>query len=293
MLADNTDERCRTIAFELLLVYVCVGAVVYAFFTLTIKYMRRRLKKAARRQEGGQTTSFPLRNLLEVCDGDHDPEAFAKIYQKWREDEISVGDKIHDFLTFHKVTSDVFTARDVCLRLYEAEKELNGGNVERTDIFFFVHLASNEVTDFFYSNVYRGFLVRLKMFLQNVFPCINVQCLEHAVALKKLLIAIKYAVKVALHYVDVVKDLLVMCSLLDYVTDSEGNLMWTDYHAFAVTMAAVMLTSILLSEVSNALVIASHPILKGGNSIALNLLGSFFGPFFGALSKLFSEMQPS
>ena len=156
----------------------------------------------------------------------------------------------------------MFTAREVCLRLYEAEKELNGGNVERTDTFFFVHLASNEVTDFFYSNVYRGFLVRLKMFLQKVIPRINIQCLEHALALKKLLIAVKYAVKVALHYIDVVKDLLVMFRLVDYVTDSEGNLLWTDYHAFAVAVAAVMLTSILLSELSNALVIASHPILE-------------------------------
>ena len=102
MLPDNTDEHCRTLAFELLMVYMGVGAVVYAFFTLAIKYVRRRLKKTARRSEGGETTSFPLRSLLEACDGDRDPEAFAKIYQKWREDEITVGDKIHDFLTFHK-----------------------------------------------------------------------------------------------------------------------------------------------------------------------------------------------
>ena len=71
----NTDEDCKTLAFELLFAYIGVGAVVYAFLTLMVKSVRRRLK-AARPQE--EATSFPLSNLLELC-GEQDPESFDKV----------------------------------------------------------------------------------------------------------------------------------------------------------------------------------------------------------------------
>ena len=221
-----------------------------------VKLVQRRLKVV---RPSDESTSFPLDQHEPLANAD--PESFARIYMKWREDKILVGEKIQDYLTFHKLTSDVFTANNACCTLYKAETDLNDSNVERTDAFFFAHLGTNEAADFLYSNAYRGFLVRLKMWLRNSLPCLNVQFIEQFVALKKMVISTKYALKVILHYVDIVKDLLILFKLVGYVTDSEGELLWTEYHAFALAIAAVILVSILLTEVSNALIIASHPIL--------------------------------
>ena len=233
-----------------------VTCLVLALLSIAINYLRRRFGTYTLEK---QDAAFPLVDLFKLNLA-REQEAFNISYQRWRDDggSSSVGEKIHDFLTFHKMTSNIFTANEMCRRLYEAEKGVHGGSAQKTDLFFYDAIGSNEVADFLYSHVDGGCMVSLKMALQKLDCVANVECVEQALIMKRAVIAAKYALKCVLHYVDVVKDVLILLKLWDYITDSDGNILRTDYHTFPITVTGVLSASILLAEASNALVIASH-----------------------------------
>ena len=215
---------------------------------------------------------------------------FASKYQEWKSSD-SPGEKIHNFLMAHKLSDDVFTAIDVCKTLYEEETILNNGSTEMADMFFFDNLDSNEVTDFFYSHADKGLLPKIKIWCHKNIPTLIKpwEFLEQILPLKKVWIFSLGVLKTSLHYIDLVKDILLLSILWNYITDSEGSILMTPYHDFPRVLTLVMLSSILLTEACGALVLASSSLFQD-MGIAKRCLCLLLTPLMPAFC-LFEEMM--
>ena len=315
---DGSDEKnCKPLAFEVLMIYIGIGAGFAILFGIAINsYLKASFVEgqgyvpgcaciAGIRLFSGcacdlglrlstvpavsseNITQYGLGTEEDLDDVENDLHSFACFYQKWRSSD-SVGEEIHNFLLFHKLSSDVFTSINICQMIYEEEQGYNNGNTERTDIFFYQNLDSNDVTDFLYSYKDKGFLVKIKVFLHKHISSLllPLKFLEQNIHLKKVAIFAICILKTSLHYIDLVKDLFIFSKLWHYITDSNGSILETEYHAFPRAITLALFISIWLSEACTSLVVATFKE-KDMLVRCICLLGT---PFMSAVA-LFEEMQ--
>ena len=274
--AGGIDEQaCTRLSFVIMVAYV--GAGVAAFFALLsiARVLERRRCDLTPAQSSSASSSEAKLELI----------SFESLLEETEPEMLT------NILLLQKATSDVHESVAFCRGLYEAALSSEGGNVERADAMFYARLGTNDVADYFYSHAAGGLKVRAKQKLSEMQPraMSGAERLERWLNLRKAAIAAKYVVKVVAHYLDLAKDLAILLILLGYVSDSSGDLLKTDHHAFPTLVVLVMMVSIGLAELSNGLVIASHPAFAEESKLR-KLLRLAMTPLVPAVAA-FEEMR--
>ena len=156
-----------------------------------------------------------------------------------------------------------------------------------TDRFFLANIGSNEISNYFYSHLDKGVLIQFKVFLHHKMPWMVefLNFLGGVLPLRKFTIGLEIVLKMTMHYLDFVKDSFILSVLWDYITDNNGTVLMTEYHSFPITIFAAATLSISLSEVSNALVVVTHPMHRNKSTLCKFIL-ALCAPFAPAATLL-------
>ena len=283
---DKSDENnCQPLAFEVLLAYVFTGAGIFVISAGIITICHNYCNT----ESENRFTSISLKDLRATASNSESSR--ADFYRQWKSGR-SFRETIYSYLAVCELTSDVNTSIEICKKIYEEERMLNN-NVDRTDTFFFKNMGSNDITDYFYSHVDVGVFVRFKVSLFKILPrrvMETMHFIEQNLIMKKAAIVFECILKTTIHYVDIIKDALIITKLWEYITDSDGAVLNTEYHVFPKVITTLLLISILMTEAFSVLVVNTHPHLKHhDHGILWRALWTMITPLMPARA-LFEEM---
>ena len=126
-LSDGSDEEnCKPLAFEVILVFVGIGAlliVIFGYTFITIQNLLRKREKDIPQIEKISPQSF--RSIPNI-----DQESFTDRYKRWRTGASPAKYMcIENHLIYHSLASDANTAIRICQELYKQEELFNNGDI--------------------------------------------------------------------------------------------------------------------------------------------------------------------
>jgi hypothetical protein len=157
------------------------------------------------------------------------------------------GQRLCYLLICYKFKGDLKKAGEITYMLYKIEMDLNKSRAEAVDFYYFNSLGTNESAEYFYDNLEISLGIKIRKGIVSMLPWFalsNIFC-EYR---NTIFLYFKFLLNVLVHYSDVVKDIVLLRQIWNYMLgNSVGTLLEFE---FPSVVFWVILTSVAGNEMS-------------------------------------------
>jgi hypothetical protein len=247
---DYSDEECEGVPFISIMIYVGTVTIVTSGI-VTLFRKSYSIQQEDRINGSGKHNTINMNSTIDV-ENSKCLETYAGLRTN-----VDFTKALSNLLYCYQSYGYEQKAKQISHHYYKMERMYCKSQEECVDDYYLNYLGTNESTKYFYDIIDNSWVFQVYTRFTTICP-MPVKIMSTNIKMLRLNQCLKFLVRVMFHYVDLVKDVILLIQIWQYMLGS--NLKTFFAYEFPAVTFVIILTSLAASEISLILILISSNV---------------------------------